>query len=136
MITEYRIKGSLGIACGMLCHHGGFIATNLGTPRSVAFGAYGVATLVLTYGCVNYARAKGYSPLLGLLNLLGLVGLLHPSSVLMLGFSGLVIVCALPDRTPPEFTTDAQRQAHEKVRAAARRENKLPPSPVPEEKRE
>lgn len=112
MITEYRIKGSLGIACGMLCHLGGFIAINLKAPVVTGYIAQTAATLILTYACVNYVRAKGYSPLLGLPALI-------PS-----GFVGLVIACILPDRTPPEFTSETQRQAHEKLRAAAKRDNR------------
>ncbi len=110
----------------MLCHLGGFAAINLGAPRSAGYVAQAAATLILTYACVNYVRAKGYSPLLGLPALI-------PS-----GLVGLVIACILPDRTPSEFTTEAQQQAHAKVRAAARRENEVassrsaaPPRPKP-----
>ncbi len=87
MILEYSIPARFGIGVGILCNMGGFVATNLRAPHGVIL-ACGVAGMLFTgMGCVNYARAKGHNPLLGLL------GLLPP-----FGAAGLLVVCVLPDK--------------------------------------
>lgn len=106
VITQDRIKGSLGIGTGLLTNVAGYTAAILRAPSPVLIGTAIVALTLTGYGCIYYARAKGYSPFLGV------PGLLPPP----LGYVGLVIVCLLPDRMPEEQPGDIQRKAHQDLR--------------------
>lgn len=107
MITEYRIKGSLGIGTGLLANVAGFLAANFHAPSAVVWSIALPAMALTGYGCINYARAKGHSPLLGAL---GFVPFFY------LWVIGLVMVCLLPDLVPEEKPSEAQRAAHQSLR--------------------
>ena len=88
MITEYRVLGGLGICGGILVHVAAFNCWVFGAPYPLTMALWAVATVTLTFGCVNYVRGKGFNPLLGLTALIPPVG--------------LVLVSILPDRRKQE----------------------------------
>jgi peptidoglycan/LPS O-acetylase OafA/YrhL len=103
VITEYRVLGGMGICAGILLHVAAFNCWGFGAPRPITLALAAVATVALTFGCVNYARGKGYHPLIGL------TALVPPL--------GLVVVSVLPDRRKQE--PDAvMRQVHEAKQAS------------------
>lgn len=82
MIAEYRTKGQLAIGIGLL---GSVGVGKLGVWHSPLYLPALVAELVIcAYACSTYARAKGFSPWLGALAPLVVIG--------------LVCVMLLPDR--------------------------------------
>ena len=89
MIAEKQTKSNIGFVVGLvMASFGGVAATSqgyfhirglitLGDALSVLGGTLGVVGFGLfTWGCVNYAQGKGYSPWLGLLGLLSGIGLI------------------------------------------------------------
>jgi hypothetical protein len=105
VITEYRVLGGLGICGGILAHVAAFNCWVFGAPRPLTITLWAAATLVLTFGCTNYVRGKGFNPLIGLTALIAPLG--------------LVLVSVLPDRCPQE-PNEGMREAHE---AAQRQKN-------------
>ena len=69
-----------------------------GAPRPLALTLLAGATVALTFGCTNYARGKGFSPLIGL------TAIVPPL--------GLVVVSLLPDRRRQE-PDQVMRMMHE-----------------------
>jgi hypothetical protein len=78
VLEEYKTKTNIGVGLGLILSmmarvlfggedHLSFIA---GFVLAIA------GTMVFIWGCMSYARGKGYHPLLGLLGLLNLLGLL------------------------------------------------------------
>lgn len=98
MITEYRVMGSLGIGTGILIHVVGFNCGIFHAPIPLTIGLWTLATAVLTFGCANYARGKGFSPWLGVTALIAPLG--------------VVVVSLLPDRCK-EQPTEVMQQLHE-----------------------
>ncbi len=98
MITEYRVLGSLGIGTGILIHVAGFNCSMFHAPYQLTNGLWTLATVVLTFGCANYARGKGFSPWLGVSALIAPLG--------------VVVVSLLPDRCKEE-PTEVMQQLHE-----------------------
>ena len=89
MIAEKQTKSNIGFGVGLvMASFGGVAATSrgyfhirgliiLGDALSVLGDALSVVGFGLfTWGCVNYAQGKGYSPWLGLLGLLSGIGLI------------------------------------------------------------
>ena len=80
MLPEYRSKANLWIGIGLLLQFGSLLVV----PEPLnALGILAGLVMILI-GCGNYASAKGYSGLLGILGL---------GSIL-----GLVILICLPDK--------------------------------------
>jgi hypothetical protein len=98
VITEYRVLGSLGIGAGLLLLAAANICAALHAPAPLTISVSTLSVAVLTFGCCNYSRGKGYSPLLGL------TGLVPPV--------GLVLVSVLPDRRKQE-STEVMRQVQD-----------------------
>lgn len=79
MLQEYKTKTNIGIGLGLLLSLGGRMLLAGGEQQLNL-----LAGLVLTiagaiafiWGCMSYARGKGYSPLFGLLGLLYILGLI------------------------------------------------------------
>jgi hypothetical protein len=98
VITEYRVLGGMGICGGILVHVAGMNSYAFHAPWPLTIGLWSVATVLLTFGCTNYAKGKGYNPLIGL------TAIFPPL--------GLVVVSLLPDRRKQEPDA-AMQQAHE-----------------------
>ncbi|MBI2161887.1 MAG: hypothetical protein HYU25_16180 [Candidatus Rokubacteria bacterium] len=85
MLRQYKRKINIAVGAGVLVQIVGIVLTG---SRSVDPDAQPLFNLIgaslILYGCVMYARAKGYS---GWLGLLGLGWLL-----------GLIVLAMLPDR--------------------------------------
>ena len=89
MIAEKQTKSNIGFGVGIvMASFGGVAAATqgyfhirgliiLGDALSVLGDALSVVGFgIFTWGCVNYAQGKGYSPWLGLLGLLSGIGLI------------------------------------------------------------
>ncbi len=104
MITEYRVLGSLGIGTGLLLFAGATLSDAFHAPLPLIVGLHALCLTVSIFGCANYARGKGFSPLFGL------AALIPP-----LGF---VLVSILPDRRKQEPTEVMQQVQEAKQRRA------------------
>lgn len=72
MLAQYKQNTNIGVAVGIGLHIlGGFIIG--GTLGSLVAFAGSVAFI---WGCINYAKGKGYPGVLGLLGLLSCLGLI------------------------------------------------------------
>lgn len=60
-----------------------------------------VAFAVFIYGCTLYARAKGYSPWLGLVGISGLIGIIVLAVIPDKHKSGVAVGSAIPGTLPP-----------------------------------
>jgi hypothetical protein len=75
MISEDRVKGSLGIGIGMLMAVGmSLLASRV--PQGVLWALWVPSTAVFVTGCAFYSRSKGYSPYLGVLGFGWIFGLI------------------------------------------------------------
>src|SRR5438105_3649526 len=83
MIAEYRQQSNkflwIGIIVSTVCN-----VIKFGATENAQYASYGgaagfgalIGTLIFLYGCILYAKAKGYEWYYGFIGALGLVGLL------------------------------------------------------------
>jgi hypothetical protein len=78
MIEEYKTKTNVGVGLGLILSMMARVLFGGEDQVSIIAGlVLAIAgTMVFIWGCMSYARGKGYHPLMGLFGLLYLPGLL------------------------------------------------------------
>ena len=78
MLEQYRKKTNIGIGIGLAMQIMANVLLDRADQISIIAGiVFALAgTVVFIWGCISYARGKGYHPALGLLGLMYLLGLL------------------------------------------------------------
>jgi hypothetical protein len=77
MLANYKKKTNIGVGLGILVQIAGYVLVHAaGMDPGVVplFNLVGI--ILIIYGCVMYAKGKGYTGWLGLLGLLHLIGLI------------------------------------------------------------
>ena len=75
MLEEPKKQSNIGIGVGILLEVVGYMLVSAGNDV-IGVVVMLIGGLVFLYGCFMFAKAKGYSPALGLLGFLGLIGLI------------------------------------------------------------
>ena len=76
MLPEFKTKTNIGVGAGLLLQMAGNLMSNPGEPLTLVAGLlFLLGTALFIWGCSMYAKAKGHSPVLGLLGLLWILGL-------------------------------------------------------------
>ena len=75
MLPEFKRNTNIGVGIGLLLQIGGRVLLRSG------FGVLGLLVIAIGFaafiwGCGQYAKAKGYSPWLGALGFLSIIGLI------------------------------------------------------------
>jgi len=98
LIAEYRIKASVAFGGGIIMWVAGQGLAKAGIPKPLGITADIASILTFAYGGTMYMRAKGYSPILGLIGALPLIG--------------LVLLFLIPDRNQnaPDVFDDRKKQ--------------------------
>lgn len=73
MLPENQRNTNIGVGIGIVLQVIGNMLMK-GNPVGLVVALIGLAFFI--WGCSNYSKGKGYSPLLGFLGLLSLIGLL------------------------------------------------------------
>lgn len=78
MLQEYKTKTNIGVGIGLILTGMGRVLLGGGDqPGYIAGLIFEISgIIVFIWGCMSYARGKGYHPLFGLFGLLYILGLL------------------------------------------------------------
>jgi hypothetical protein len=78
VLTEYKRATNIGVGLGFVCLLAGrlMVAGAISGPPLIGWILFAAGLCVFLWGCGQYAKAKGHSPLWGALGLLYIIGLI------------------------------------------------------------